>query len=286
LKIIEVITEAAQELAQSGIPNARLDAELLLSHIVKKNRAWFFTHGQDTLDGEQEHLFHALIGRRSRREPLQYILGFQEFWGLGFTVDPRVLIPRPETELLVEAAISFAKNRPRPVVIDLCTGSGCIAVTLAKMLQAQRIFGTDLSSAALDLARENARKHGVEERIRFLEGDLFDPLRELNLREQADIITANPPYIPENDLPSLQPEVKNFEPVTALIAGRKGTEIHERIVGDAPLFLSKKGALFMEIGIGQAETLTAFAASIGAYTRPEILKDLAGIDRIIILKRK
>jgi release factor glutamine methyltransferase len=285
-KIIEAITEAEQNLSEHGITDARFDARVLLSHVLKKDRAWVFTHIQDALDTRCEGLFQELVRRRTRREPLQYILGTQEFWGLEFKVSPDVLIPRPETELVVESAIGIGKDMPKATLIDLCTGSGCIAVSLAKTFRSPRIFATDTSERALRIAGENARNHEVREHIRFLEGDLFGPLQELDLRRQVDIITANPPYIPSQDLSSLQSEVKNFEPETALIAGPEGTEIHQRIITEAPHFLKKNGALIMEMGIGQAEKLVAMADAAGAYAKPKILKDLAGINRVIILQRK
>jgi release factor glutamine methyltransferase len=172
------------------------------------------------------------------------------------------------------------------VIVDVCTGSGCIAVSLAKDLPASRIFATDRSGRALAVARENARKHAVGGQIRFLEGDLFRPLDELDLAGKIHVITANPPYIELKDLGLLQPEVRDFEPEIALISGPEGTEIHQRIIADASRFLAKNGALIMEMGIGQSEKLAAMSEATGSFGIPEILKDLAGIDRVIKLQRK
>ncbi len=285
LTLAEALYLAAQKLTGAGISTARLDAELLLSHVLRKDRTWLFTHIQGRLDPPSESFFQELIGRRAGREPLQYILGQQEFWGLTFKVTPDVLIPRPETELVVETALGSLKTASRPTIIDLCTGSGCIAVSLAKELRSPRIFATDISERALAVARQNARLHGVTEQIRFFGGDLFRPLEELDILEQADVITANPPYIETAALGSLQPEVRDFEPELALIAGSKGTEVHEVIIRQARSFLKKNGRLIMEMGIGQADALIAGANAAGAYSAPQILKDLAGIDRVIILKR-
>ncbi len=265
---------------------ARQDAELLLCSILKKDRAWLFTHSDEPLDSGNEPLFSNAIERRSRREPLQYIVGNQEFWGLDFSVTPEVLIPRPETELLVESALKILKNVPHCSVIDVCTGSGCVAVSLAHELPGSRIFALDTSGRALDVARQNARKHAVTERIRFLEGDLFKPLEELDLRATFDVITANPPYIPSGDLPALQPEVRDYEPQVALIAGPRGTEIHERIIHEARHFLKHGGSLIMEMGLGQADALVRIVAESGSYGDPEVLKDLAGIDRVFIARRR
>jgi release factor glutamine methyltransferase len=286
LKIVEAIIKAADKLSASGIVTARLDAELLLSHVLQKDRTWVFTHAHDGLDAGSDKQFQQLILRRSRREPLQYIIGRQEFWGLEFKVTPDVLIPRPETELVVESALGSLKNLKSPTIIDLCTGSGCIAVCLAKELSSARIFAADRSEQALAVARENARTHGVTGLIRFLEGDLFEPIEELDVQEQVDIVTANPPYIETRDLPALQPEVRDYEPEIALIAGPEGTEFHQRIISETRRFLKKNGTLIMEMGIGQTQTLIAMADATGAYAGPEIKKDLAGIDRAIILHKK
>ncbi len=286
MTLAEALYQAAQKLTGAGISTARLDAELLLSHVLQKNRTWLFTHAHDDLDSKSEDFFQELIDRRAGREPLQYILGKQEFRGLEFRVMPDVLIPRPETELLVEAAIGSLKASSRPTIIDLCTGSGCVAVSLAKELRSPRIFAADLSERALAVARENARIHGVTENIRFFEGDLFQPLEELDIHGQVDIITANPPYIETAALSSLQPEVRDFEPELALIAGAEGTEVHRQIIRQAPSFLRKDGTLIMEMGIGQADKLIALAHATGAYAKPEVVKDLAGIDRVIKIQRK
>ncbi len=232
-------------------------------------------------------LFEDTIRRRYRREPLQYITGKQEFWGLEFIVTPDVLIPRPETELLVESAIEIVKGADhRATIVDLCTGSGCIAISLAAEIKNAVIFATDTSEQALAVARENARRHGVSDRIRFLPGDLFDPLGELDIRSSVDIITANPPYIPSGDLPALQPEVRDYEPAVALVAGPDGTEIQRNIIGNAPAFLTARGVLAMEMGMGQAGALRAAAEETGSYASVEIHKDLAGIDRVIIARKK
>ncbi len=286
MTIAEAINNAAATLAQQGIQHSRLDAELLLRQVLKKDRAWLIAHFQDLLDGENHRLFEDGINRRSRREPLQYITGEQEFWGLPFSVTPDVLIPRPETELLIETALGVAGNKGEPsTIIDLGTGSGCLAVSLAREMPAARVFATDISPNAANVARENARTHGVSDRIRFLEGDLFEPLEELDLLSQVDIIVSNPPYVRSDELPTLMPEVRAYEPSTALVAGPQGTEVHNRIIEDAPAFLKKGGALIMEMGMGQTASLMKIVEQSGAYGTPQVLKDLAGIDRVIVAKR-
>jgi len=270
-----------------GITNARLDAEVLLSHFIGRDRAWLVTHIHDTLDGETDRVFEAAVQRRALREPLQYIIGRQEFWGLDFVVTPDVLIPRPETELVVESALKINANMSRQVtIVDLCTGSGCIAVSLAKKLEESRIFATDKSGKALIVARENARNHGVSERIRFLEGDLFQPLEELDIRGQVDIIVSNPPYVRSGDHRTLQPEVRDYEPAIALFAGPQGTEMQQQIISAAPAYLKRHGVLIMEMGIGQSKTLIRMVMEIGEYHAPEVYKDLAGIERVIVAEKK
>jgi release factor glutamine methyltransferase len=285
--LAEAINNAANLLSTAGITNARLDAEVLLSHIIMKDRVWLITHRDDELDDKHQRDFADVIHRRTRREPLQHIIGNQEFWGLEFIVSPDVLIPRPETEFIIEAALAIVQDRNTPVrIIDLCTGSGCIAVSLAKELTAARIIATDASEKALALARENTRRHGVSEHIRFLLGDLFEPLKELDIRGQIDIIVSNPPYVQAGDLSTLQPEVRDYEPEMALIAGPKGTEMAKRIIQLAPEYLKKNGALIMEMGLGQAEALTRMVEATGAYGNRELLKDLAGIERVIVVRKK
>lgn len=276
---------AAARLSAHRVENSRFDAELLLGHVLDRDRAWLVAHYPDELDHRALRTYAALLDRRSSREPLQYITGTQEFWGLTFAVTPDVLIPRPETELVVEVARAYLQDRDAPLIVDVCTGSGCIAVSLAKELPQARLFTLDRSETALVLAQENARRNGAAERIRFLAGDLFEPLRELDLAGRIDAITANPPYVRSDELTSLQPEVRDFEPRMALVAGPRGTEIAERIVQDAPAYLRSGGLLVMEMGIGQAEDLKSFALRSGSYSKMDILKDLAGVDRVIAATR-
>jgi release factor glutamine methyltransferase len=283
--IAETITRAAARLAAHRIENSRLDAEVLLSHILGRDRAWLLAHYPDELDFRSERSYDLVLDRRAVREPLQYITGSQEFWGLPFWVTPDVLIPRPETELVVETALALLQNVAEPTLIDLCTGSGCIAVSLAQDRPQARVFAVDRSEAALSIARENARRNRAAQ-IRFLAGDLFAPLEELDLAGRADIITANPPYVRSGELATLQPEVRDFEPEMALIAGPRGTEISELIISGAPAYLRPGGSLIMEMGIGQAEELRNLAADAGSYSAVNILKDLSGIERVVAAKKR
>jgi release factor glutamine methyltransferase len=285
--IRETLLEAERALRDRGVPNARFDAELLLAQAVRQNRAWIFAHGTDPLDAGARERFLRAVARRMHREPLQYILGTQEFRGLDFLVTPSVLIPRPETEVVVEAAVGrLRKTAKRTAIIDVCTGSGCIAVAVAKELGNARIFATDRSPEALTVARENARLHDVSERIRFFEGDVFEPLRGADLLRQVDVITANPPYIPSGEFPGLQLEVRDYEPTAALVAGPKGTEIARRIIDEAAGFLTKDGLLILEMGQGQAEELKRAGEAVNAYGGVSILQDPAGIARVLVLRKR
>ena len=281
MTIAEAITRTAARLAEHQVPDARRDAEVLLGHALGRDRAWLVAHYPDALEEKAARVYEALAIRRAAREPLQYITGVQEFWGLPFAVTPDVLIPRPETELVVETALEALRNIEAPIIVDLCTGSGCIAVSLARVLPQARLFALDRSEAALFVARENARRNDTAARIRFLAGDLLEPLAELDLTGRVDLITANPPYIRSDELESLQREVRDFEPGIALIAGPRGTEIAERIITGAPASLRSGGTLVMELGMGQAEELKGVAARTGLYDRIEVHKDLAGIERVM-----
>ena len=286
MTIAEALQKAAETLSAHNVPDARLDAEFLLRHALGKDRAWLLVHMQDRLNTEIQRSFERTIERRKRREPLQHIIGTQEFWGLPFRVTPDVLIPRPETEFVVEAALTAVKEVSAPVIVDLCTGSGCIAVCLAKELASARVFATDRSARAVPVAQENARLNGVADRIRFLEGDLFGPFEELDLLGRIDCIVTNPPYVRSSDLTTLQPEVRDFEPEMALVAGPEGTEIAERIIRQAPGYLKSGGSLIMEMGMGQTVALRKIVEETHQFGPIKIVKDLAGIERVIVVKRK
>jgi len=283
--IVEALQKAAESLSAHNVPDARLDAELLLRHVLGKDRAWLFVHMQDRLDDQAQRSYERIIDRRKLREPLQYITGSQEFWGVPLTVTPDVLIPRPETEFVVEAALKAVSGITTPVIVDLCTGSGCIAISLAKELPKARIFATDRSDRAVHVAQENARQNDVADRIRFLEGDLFEPVEEMDIRGRIDVIVTNPPYVRSGDLTTLQPEVRDFEPEMALVAGPEGTEVAERIIHQAPGYLKLGAPLIMEMGIGQTAALRKILESTHKFGSIEIVRDLAGIERVITAER-
>jgi release factor glutamine methyltransferase len=260
----------------SELPNARLDAELLLRHVLEKDRAWLLTHPETELTAAQTSAYEKAIARRTMHEPIQYILGTQEFYGLDFLVKPGVLIPRPETEHLVEAALERLAGQPALNIVDVGTGSGILAVTLAKHLPVAQITAVDLSAAALSIARENAARHGVEDRIRFLTSDLLAALPG----ECFDAIVSNPPYIPASEV--LEAQVRDYEPEQALFAGADGLDIYRRLVPQACTALRPGGWLLMEIGHGQRLALTAL---LEGWQEVAFVDDLQGIPRVACARR-
>lgn len=243
---------------------------------VGRDRAWLLTHSDEPLTPAQAAQYEQWLVRRARHEPIQYITGEQEFYGLTFHVTPAVLIPRPETEHLVEAALARVPHDAPSRIADIGTGSGAIAVALAHALPQTNVTALDLSSAALAVAQNNAQKLGVADRIRFLESDLLQAVRG----EQFDIIVSNPPYVPESEI--LEPQVRDYEPATALYAGANGLDIYERLIPQAHAALKPEGWLLMEIGHGQRNAL---AALLKDWNEVSFIGDLQGIPRVACAKR-
>ena len=283
MKIYEAIDLASEALEGSGVPGARLDAERLLASELGKDRSYLLAHFQDSVPEPSAERFFAQITERRRGKPLQYLLGWQEFRGLEFEVTPAVLIPRPETELLVDAAVQrFSEGEP--ILVDVGTGSGCIAVATAVALPRARMIATDLSEDALAVARRNAFRHHVSDRIQFLPGDLLLPLNALNMEENLDCVLSNPPYVAERDLSALQREVRDWEPRLALVGGLSGLELYKRLLPQALRFLKPGGTLIMEIGYNmQAEITLLFDA---AWNLEGIQDDFSGIPRIVVAQKR
>ena len=281
----EVIVEARQLLEQAGIETAEQEALWLMAHVLHLSTHHVVIDRDRRLSSSELLAARGLITRRVGREPLQYILGTQEFCGLEFTVNPAVLIPRPETELLVEYVAQRIAADRQATIADVCTGSGCIAVAIARLRLRARVIATDLSSPSLVVARQNALRHGVDDRITWLEGDLLGPLAEHELEGQVDVIVSNPPYIPELDWATLQPEVRLFEPRGALVAGPQGTELHERLLREADRYLSPGGAVIMEIGAGQARAMRLIVEQLPGYRFHRLVYDEAGLERVVIVER-
>jgi release factor glutamine methyltransferase len=260
---------------------ARRDAELLLLHITGISRAELLTHPQRELSESQMSAYRAAIARRARNEPVQYITGTQEFYGRSFTVTPAVLIPRPETEHLVETVLAL---HPAPKwilplrILDIGTGSGILAITLALELPNATVTATDISAEALAVARQNARSLGAKDHLRFVASDLFAALAN----ERFDCIVANPPYVATDEV--LEPQVRDYEPVTALYAGEDGLAVYRRLIPEATKHLRRGGHLLVEIGHGQRDAVGNLLRA-GSFEGIRFIDDLQGIPRVAIAKR-
>ncbi len=276
------LLEARQALVLAGISPAAaaLDAEVLARHLLGWDRAALVARWRDPAPADFHVRLQPLIARRSNREPVAYITGEREFWGLDLEVTPDVLIPRPETELVVEQALQLAEDEGTPAsVVDVGTGSGAIAIALASEWPAARITATDLSAAALAVAARNARRHGVAERLGFVQADLFDDRVPV-----ADLIVSNPPYVPDAHRPSLQPEVSRHEPALALFGGPEGLALVRRLLDAAPSYLAPGGTFIMEFGDGQEAGVLAAAEGAG-WQIVRVCSDLQDIPRVVLLRR-
>ena len=299
MNALDKLKEAKGILSNAGIENPERDAEVLVSHCLGIERVILYRDDPDISD-EMNAQTDALLKRRTGREPLQYILGYTEFYGLKIKVGTGVLIPRPETELLAEEAIktiskckiqiannlqsagkdkvsSFILHPSSFFILDLCTGSGCIALALAKAFPDACVYGTDMSADALIYAKENAGLNNIIN-ITFLKGDLFKPVKDM----QFDMIISNPPYIRKDDMKLLQPEIIDWEPVAALDGGEDGLDYYRKIISGAGDYLKENGTLLIEIGMGQSDPIRKMAEDEG-FADIHVLKDYAGIERIIFL---
>ena len=280
MTIKQAILEAARVLEDAGVPDPRIDAEIILSHITGLDRMSMLINGRTPLTNEQEQRFSSLLLSRAARKPLQYLLGTQAFYGLDFTVDSRVLIPRQETETLCEHGIGFLRslNRPDVSALDLCTGSGAIAVTLKHECPFALVTAADLSTDALAVASLNAQFNRTD--VRFVQGDLWQPLEG----KVFDLILSNPPYIPTADCDSLQQEVMQ-EPRMALDGGTDGLDFYRRIASGAPAHLAPGGMIAVEVGIGEADEVAALFAAAG-LENVQVINDLYGAARIVSAHRR
>ena len=276
------LISAAQRLSETSSETARLDSQVLLAHVLNQNRSWLFAHHEHELSEGDCRRYADLITRRRRREPVAYLLGRKEFYGLEFAVDPRVLIPRPETELLVDlvlAQISDRKGRP-VVVADVGTGSGAIAITVAVHAPEAKVYGIDISQDALEVAVENGQRLAPETGPLFLEGDLLSPLPE-----PADVIVANLPYVADEEYSGLQSDVRDYEPRLALKAGVAGLDLIERLLEQLPSNVAPSGAVLLEISPRQGEIVQKMAQEL----RPKpsyvgLRRDYSGQVRMVTLE--
>ncbi len=305
MDIRAALKDAMHRLREGGVLSHTLAAELLLMHVTGRERVWLYAHHEETLTPEQEQSYFELIARRIAGTPTQYLTGKQEFWGLEFEVAPGVLIPRPETEHVVEVALerfsvkhghSFARNTSLGAasggalrIADVGTGSGCLAVALAKEFPEATVIATDISSAALVIARRNADRHGVASRIEFHECSLLDdflsPLATHHLPLSFDLIVSNPPYIAREDSSELPREVRDHEPHQALFGGSHGAEIYVPLIAQAAQLLRRGGIFVCEIGFGALDRVFPLLADNSLWTAVNITHDLAGIPRVLSAER-
>ena len=294
----DVLKQGITRLEFASVPSAALAAELLLIHTLGRDRTWLYTHPEHPLDSIALEKYFAFIARRAAGEPTQYIIGKQEFWGLEFEVTPAVLIPRPETEHIIEVAIErvgSARRTEELRIADVGTGSGCIAVALAKEFPKAQITATDISPAALEVAKRNAIRHNVAERIEFAEADLLqsavhqsqtshsplDTSHPVSSQNLLHLIASNPPYIADSEAPTLQREVREHEPGIALFAGPTGLEIYVRLIEQAESQLARGGLLILELGFGAAERVRQMIEARAAWNDIASTNDLAGIPRVL-----
>jgi release factor glutamine methyltransferase len=281
ISIGEAIKDASLSLREAGVPEPRREAGSLLAFVIRTDRTFLISHSEDLLQAEQFSRFREVVERRSLGEPLQYITGLQDFYGREFRVSKDVLIPRPETELLVESALLLL-NESNSIVCDVGTGSGCIAVTMLCERPDLRGVALDVSEVALEIALQNALRWEVQDRLNFAISDCFDGLAPD--QNQFDLIVSNPPYVSAGAIPGLQREVKDHEPRIALSPGPDGLAVIRRLIQDAPRFLRNDGYLLLEIGFDQGEAMQQLVDP-SSFELIEIRPDLQGIPRIVILRK-
>jgi release factor glutamine methyltransferase len=281
----EAIAEGAARLEQSAVAEARRTAGVLLCHVLGIERTHLLTRSDEPINEATYEIYLRLIHRSAEGEPLQYITGRQEFYGLDFIVTPDVLIPRPETEFLVERVLKLIEESrdASPLIVDVGTGSGCIAVSVAVHAPQARMIATDVSRAALDIAIKNAEKHGVRDRIEFLAGDLLTPLMGRDLEGAIDIIASNPPYVNAGSVDDLQTEVRDWEPHAALFGGPEGLDFYRRLFGRAIEYLEPRGFMVIEIGYDQFDAISELSDA-NSWEIVDVTRDLQDIPRTLTLR--
>ena len=277
-----IIKWTEQYFRDKGVDSPRLDAEVLLSHVLKKERIYLYIHFDEPLEAGELAAFRAMVKKRVQRIPVAYIVGAREFMGLTFAVSPAVLIPRPDTEILVEAVIERLKDKAQTKFVDIGTGSGAIVLSLLHYLPLACAAAVDISQDALTVAAENAKTLLVNDRVDFYLGDVYAPLTT----EKFDAIISNPPYIPNEDIAKLEPEVRDFEPYGALAGGMDGLDFYRQLIAGGSARLKDGGFMVFEVGINQARAVVALTTAIPELGKTEILKDYAGIERVVIVYKK
>jgi release factor glutamine methyltransferase len=302
MDVRSALKEGMARLRAANVASPTLTGELLLMHVLGRDRAWIYAHPEEAVEPAGLEEYAVLLARRAAGEPTQYLTGKQEFWGFDFEVTPAVLIPRPETEHVIEVALERLGERgikinmrtgassPTLRIADVGTGSGCIAVALARELPHAEIFATDISDDALEIARHNAARHGVADRIRFLHTDLLEELLQRPIASDGeaplfDLIVSNPPYVAGNEAETLPREVRDHEPAAALFAGPTGSEIYGRLIEQAAELLAPRGILVLELGYNCADAVRAILSPQRAWTKASITNDLAGFPRVLAAER-
>ena len=279
-----------RRLRQAGLAgaDAALEAEVLLRHAAALSREELLARPSVRVPDRAAASYADLVARRAAGVPVAYLVGRREFFGLDLVVDDRVMIPRPETERLVEASVDALRDRPDPLVVDVGTGSGAIAIALARMLPRARVLATDVSPGALEVARKNAERCGVAHRIAWAQGAGLEPLASLGIDGNVDAVVSNPPYIPTSEIPRLQREVREHEPAVALDGGPDGLRVLREVVAGAARYLAPGGVLALEVAAmqDQAATVAALIAGVGGFGPPGIVRDYAGMDRVVLAVRR
>ncbi len=278
--VLELLEWTTGYFERHNIPNPRLDAEVLLGHTLKKSRLQLYLHFDMPVFQNDLSVFREIIKKRIARTPISYITNHKEFMSLDFYVDERVLIPRPETEFIVETILNVDKNTPQHL-LEIGTGSGVIATAIAVNKPEWEITATDISQDALVVAKKNIDNHGCEDRIHLLQGDLFEPIKTLK-QKSFDWIVSNPPYVNNGTLNDLSPEIREHEPHGALFAGNDGLTIIRNLIAETPHYLLPEGKLIFEIGDTQSEQVAALIQEQSAYKDFQFIKDYAGIKRVVL----
>lgn len=280
----EILKEAVEKLQMEDVSTPQLDAEVILSNLLQMERIKLHIYPEMEISREICQKFWSAVEKRLNSMPVQYIVNQQEFMGLELWVEEGVLIPRGDTEILVEKVLEIYQqyySSKAIKVLDIGVGSGAITVSIAKLIGQSKVYGIDISPKALEVANKNALKHGVENRITFLQGSLFEPIEDKNLEKSLDLVVSNPPYIPRKTIETLSKEVKDYEPSLALDGGEDGLDFYREIVKKAPNFLKEEGWLVFEIGYDQGEALQEMMMKEG-FVDVEVITDLAGLDRVVL----
>jgi len=282
VQLKQALTAAVEYLESSDCGSPRMNAETLMMFVLGVNRAYLYAHPERELSSEEQARYENVVGERSAGIPSQYITGHQEFWGLDFVVTPAVLIPRPETEHLVETALELTKGVERPRIVDVGTGSGCIALALANELKGAEVYGVDLSAEALEIARANAARLQLHGRVQFLQSDVLEALAD---QHDFDFVISNPPYVGNDEADKVQRSVFEYEPRIAVFAGEHGLDMIRPLIGQAHAALKSGGWLAIEIGYSMRDPVVELLSPT-VWDEPTVALDLRGIPRVIAAKKR